>query len=173
MFFFHAAFPDSSPILLRDPVIAVVGETARLQCGIQPGALAGQYFARWFNGTSQRTLYDYPAPSQRSANPSLEISEGRRYNINRSDLSLMISNVQRNDSFENYRCEVGVEDPRSPSRTTYFYELTRNHNIGLKVVGEYKSNTSVYIPVLWLSTSPAFSSINPCAVKESQRERGE
>ena len=65
------------------------------------------------------------------------MSDSPRYNIDPSDLSLMISNVQRNDSFENYRCEVGVEDPRSPSRTTYSYELTRNHSIVLKVVGEY------------------------------------
>ena len=132
-------FPDLSPIPPRDPVIHVVGEMARLQCGIQPGALAGQYFARWFNGTSGRILYNYPAPSQRSANPSLEMSESPRYNIDRSDLSLMISNVQRNDSFESYRCEVGVEDPRSPSRMTYFYDLTRDYNISLEVVGKYNS----------------------------------
>ena len=135
-FSFHAAFPDSTLIPPRDPVHILVGETARLQCGIQPGALAGQYFARWFNGTSGRILYDYPSPSQRSANPSLERSENPRYTIDPSDLSLMISNVQRNDSFESYRCEVGVEDPRGPGRMTYFYELTSNYNIGLKVVGE-------------------------------------
>ena len=140
--FYHAAFPNSSPIPLRDPVVAVVGETARLQCGIQPGALAGQYFARWFNGTSGRTLYNYPAPSQRLADPSLEMSDSPRYNIDPSDLSLMISNIQRNDSFENYRCEVGVEDPRSPSVTTYFYELTRSHSIVLEVVGEYRYTLS-------------------------------
>ena len=73
------------------------------------------------------------------------MSDSPRYNIDPSDLSLMISNIQRNDSFESYRCEVGVEDPRSPSMMmTYFYELTRNHRIILEIVGEYKSNTSVY-----------------------------
>ena len=106
-------------------------------CGIQPGALVGQYFARWFNGTSERTLYNYPSPSQRSADPSLEMSDSPRYTIDPSDLSLMIGNVQRNDSLESYRCEVGVEDPRSPDRTTHVYELTRSFNIGLEVVGEY------------------------------------
>ena len=132
--FCHAAFPDSAPIPPCDPVYFLVGETARLECGVQPGALADQYFARWFNGTSGRTLHNYPPPSRQSANPSLE---SPRYTIDPSDLSLMISNVQRNDSFESYRCEVGVEDPRSPGRTTYFYALTRIHNIGLEVIGEY------------------------------------
>ena len=134
--FSHAAFPDSAPIPPRDPVYFLVGETARLECGVQPGALGDQYFARWFNGTSGRILYNYPPPSQRIADPSLEMSESPRYTIDPSDLSLIISNVQRNDSFESYRCEVGVEDPRSPGRMTYFYELTRSHNIGLEVIGE-------------------------------------
>ena len=66
---------------------------ARLECGVEPGALADQYFARWFNGTSGQTLYNYPPPSQRSANPSLEMSESPRYTIDPSDLSLMIGNV--------------------------------------------------------------------------------
>jgi hypothetical protein len=70
------------------------------------------------------------------------MSESPRYNIDPSDLSLMISNVQRNDSFESYRCELGVEDPRSPGRMTYFYELTRDFNIGLKVVSKYISISS-------------------------------
>ena len=135
-FSFHAAFPNSIPIPPRDPVYVLIGETARLECGIQPGALAGQYFARWFNGTSGRILYNYPSHSQRSADPSLEMSDSPRYTIDPSDLSLMISNIQRNDSFESYRCEVGVEDPRSPGRMTYFYELTRSYNIGLEVVGK-------------------------------------
>ena len=72
------------------------------------------------------------------------MSDSPRYNIDPSDLSLMISDVQRNDSFEDYRCEVGVEDPRSPSRTTYSYVLTRSHSIIIEIVGEYKSNTSIY-----------------------------
>ena len=67
------------------------------------------------------------------------MSESPRYTIDLSDFSLMISNVQQNDSFESYRCEVGVEDPRSPGRIIYFYELTRDYNIGLKVVSKYKS----------------------------------
>ena len=66
------------------------------------------------------------------------MSDSPRYNIDPSDFSLMISNVQRSDSFESYRCEVGVEDPRSPGGITYFYELTRDYNIGLKVIGKYK-----------------------------------
>ena len=64
------------------------------------------------------------------------MSDSPRYTIDPSDLSLIISNVQRNDSFESYRCEAGVEDPRSPGRMTYFYELTRSFNIGLEVVGK-------------------------------------
>ena len=135
MFSFHAAFPDLTPIPPRDPVHILVGETARLQCGVQPGALTGQYFARWFNGTSGRILYNYPAPSVRSADPSLEMSESPRYTIDPSNLSLMIGNVQRNDSFDSYRCEVGVEDPRSPGRMSYVYELSRSYNISLEVVG--------------------------------------
>ena len=110
----------------------LVGETARLQCGIQPGALLGQYFARWFNGTTRRTLYNYPTPSQRLVNP-----ESPRYTIDPSNLSLMIDNVQLNDSLGNYRCELGVVDPRSPGRMTYIYTQTTGHNIGLEVVGEY------------------------------------
>ena len=132
----YVAFPDSNVIPPREPVYFLVGETARLECGIQPGALAGQYFARWFNGTSERTLYNYPSPSVRLADPSLEMSESPRYTINPSDLSLMIDNVQRNDSLERYRCEVGVEDPRSPIRARYTYDLTTGYNIALQVVGE-------------------------------------
>ena len=67
---FHiTAFPDLSPIPSTKTVYAIVGEAARLQCGIQPGALPGQYYATWLNGT--RRLYIYPAPSQRLADPSL------------------------------------------------------------------------------------------------------
>ena len=115
----------------------LVGETARLQCGIQPGALLGQYFAKWFNGTTERTLYNYPTPSQQLINPSLETRESPRYTIDPSNLSLMIDNVQLNDSLGSYRCELGVVDPRSPGRMTYIYTQTTGHNIGLEVVGEY------------------------------------
>ena len=65
------------------------------------------------------------------------MSESPRYTIDPSDLSLMIGNVQRNDALESYRCEVGVEDPRSPSRMTYIYESTTRYNISLEVLGEY------------------------------------
>ena len=65
------------------------------------------------------------------------MSESPRYTIDPSDLSLMIDNVQRSDSLESYRCEVGVEDPQSPSQMTYTYETTTNYNISLEVVGEY------------------------------------
>ena len=129
----HAAFPDLSPIPPTMPVYAIVGETARLQCGIQPGALPGQYYATWLNGT--RTIYNYPAPSQRLANPSSEMTVDPRYNINPSDLSLKITNVRLGDALQMYHCELGVEDPRSQS--TLVYTLTTSHNIGLIVLGEF------------------------------------
>ena len=115
------------------PVYAIVGETARLQCGIQPGALPGQYYATWLNGTTR--LYIYPAPSQRLADPSLEMRADPRYSIDRTDLSLIITNIHLGDALQMYHCEMGVEDPRS--RNTHIYTSTRSHNISLKVVGEF------------------------------------
>ena len=82
-------------------------------------------------------MYNYPSPFQRRADPSLETSGSPRYSINPGDLSLTIRNVRLSDSLDSYRCELGVEDPRRPSGTTHTYPLTRNHDISLKVVGEY------------------------------------
>ena len=115
------------------PVYAIVGERARLRCGIQPGALTGQYYATWLNGT--RTIYNYPAPSQRLADPSSQMTVDSRYSIDPSDLSLIITNVQLGDALQMYHCELGVEDPRS--RNTHIYSLTRSHNISLKVLSKY------------------------------------
>ena len=118
------------------PVYAIVGETARLRCGIQPGALPGQYFATWLNGTKR--LYVYPAPSQRLADPLLEMNADARYSIDQSDLSLIITNVRLGDALQVYHCELGVEDPRSGN--TDVYASTRSHNISLKVLGEFDGN---------------------------------
>ena len=129
------AFPDSRPIPRRNPTYAVIGETVTLQCGIQPGALPGQYFATWSNGTNSQTLYDYPTPSTRQVNPSLEFNtDESHYSIDRSDLSLIIIDARLSDSLENYRCVLGVEEPRTDS--VEFYQLTRIYDIGLIVVGE-------------------------------------
>ena len=119
---------------------AIVGETVQLQCGIQPGALPGQYYATWLTGT--RTLYIYPAPSQRLADPSSEKGVDPRYIIDRSNLSLIITSIRLEDALQVYYCELGVEDPRS--RNTHIYASTRFHNISLKVQGEFDGIKFLY-----------------------------
>ena len=127
-------FPGLSTIPSRPPTYAVVGETVRLQCGIQPGALPGQYFATWFNGTAMQLLF-FPPPSQRQANSPLQSVNPKRYKLDRTSLSLIITKVKLSDSVPTYYCELGVEDPRT--QNAYFYSQTRAYDIDLEVVGEY------------------------------------
>ena len=122
---------------MRQPTYAVAGESISLQCGIEPGALVGQYFATWLsvNGTSSQTLYRYPSPTERQLNPSVEFTiDENRYGIDRNDLSLIIKNVQLSDSLLNYRCQLSVQDPRT--NNVRFYALTQSFDIQLIVVGE-------------------------------------
>lgn len=129
------AFPGLSVIQPRPPTYAVVDETVQLQCGIQPGALPGQYFATWFNGTTMQLLH-FPSPSQRQANNPLQSVNPKRYKLDRRSLSLIITRVKLSDSIPTYHCELGVEDPRT--QTEYLYSQTRAYDIVLEIVGEYQ-----------------------------------
>lgn len=108
---------------------AIVGETARVDCLISPGALLSHYAVTWLNGT--QLLYRQSLPPRVNSTISID----RRYHLDPMTLSLLIDNVQFSDSLDNYRCELRVQNPIN-LMNTHVYEVARDVNIPLTVLGE-------------------------------------
>ena len=104
----------------------VVGDRARLDCVVSAGALLKQYTVTWLKGT---------LPIYRQARSSnLTQFTDRRYHLDPMTLSLLIDNVQFSDNLTDYHCEMSVQDPLSMN--THVYEVARNVNITLVVLGK-------------------------------------
>ena len=114
---------------VRDPptVFALVGQQVQLRCPISPGALIRQYFVTW--SISDRAIYR----TEPNEDPQ---TNSERYDLNPSNLSLIINSVQLEDASNQYRCVLTVLDPNSPSRQTLSYNTLRNVDIPLRVLGE-------------------------------------
>lgn len=117
----------------------MVGEIARINCVVSPGALLKQYTVTWLNGT--RPIY------QQAQSSEMGQFTDRRYHLDPMTLSLLIDNVQFNDTHADYHCEMSVQDPRTMN--THVYEVARNVNISLVVLGE---SSNIYRVVIICSS---------------------
>lgn len=86
---------------------ATSGDNVVLLCPIQPGALLQQYSVRWMKNNTP--IADYNPSSVWSVNDS-------RYNIDRAKYSLIIIFVTVNDTSTDYKCELGVMNPKTNSK---------------------------------------------------------
>ena len=123
---FHSiAFPDSDLVPKQPTYYAMEGESTELACGIQPGQLLQQYHATW--DMSGMIIYDQQRPPQGTS----------RFGLNPSNLSLVISRLQLNDSSDQYHCILSVFDLTLNGKETYDYRTNlERHNISLVVLGK-------------------------------------
>ena len=103
----------------------VVGERARINCTVSPGALLKQYAVTWLNGSQ---------PIYRQGRSSGIVLTDHRYHLDPITFSLLIDNVQFSDALADYHCEMSVQDPISMN--THVYDVARNVTISLVVLGE-------------------------------------
>ena len=128
--FFYIAYPtsDFGIISKRNTYIAVAGDTAVLNCAVSPGALIHYYYVTWLNGS--RPLFRQSVPSLR--NSTFPDSIDPRYRLDPMNLSLIIEDVRRSDSIQNYRCDLRVVDPTGGS--TYDYRVASFVSISLTIL---------------------------------------
>ena len=125
------AYPTSDTSIRRNrnTYFAIAGKTAVLNCAVSPGALIHYYYVTWRNGS--RTLFRQSLPSLR--NSTYPDSTDPRYRLDPMNLSLIIDDVRRSDSIQDYHCDLEVADPRTGS--TYSYGVAAsNVNIALTVL---------------------------------------
>ena len=129
-FFFFTVYPTTNinDIRKTNTYYAVAGDTAVLECAIPPGALVHYYYVTWQNGS--RPLFRQSVPSLR--NSTFPDSVDPRYHLDPMTLSLIIDDVRRSDSIQNYHCNLQVVDPISEN--TYEYRLASFVNISLTVL---------------------------------------
>ena len=126
-------YPTSDFIIRRRNHYAVAGETAVLDCAVSPGALIHYYHVTWRNGS--RTIFRQSLPSQR--NSTFPDSVDPRYRLDPMNLSLIIDNVRRSDSIQDYHCDLHVIDPFN--QNPYFYMIGSRVNISLTVLSKFSS----------------------------------
>ena len=107
----------------------VVGETAVIPCAVSPGALIHYYHVTWRNGS--RIIFRQSLPSQRNSTIFPD-SVDPRYRLDPMNLSLIIDDVHRSDSIEDYHCILQIVDPESGY--TDEYEVASRMNISLTVL---------------------------------------
>ena len=107
----------------------VAGETAVLDCAVSPGALIHYYHVTWRNGS--RTIFRQSSPSERNLT-TFPDSVDPRYRLDPMNLSLIIDNVRRSDSIQDYHCVLQVVDPENGY--TDEYEVASKVKISLTVL---------------------------------------
>ena len=110
--------------------MSTTGSRARLQCPFRSSALAQYYSVQWKKG------FVVVAGLINSITPT---NMDSRYSIDPTDFSLLIENVQLNDTSANYKCEVFVTDPLSLNgQTRIRLETNPAVLISLEVKGKLK-----------------------------------
>ena len=128
-------YPTSDFIIQRrNDYFAVAGDTAVLDCAVSPGALIHYYHVTWRNGS--RTIFRQSLPSQRNST-TFPDSVDPRYRLDPMNLSLIIDNVRRSDSIQDYHCDLHVTDPYN--QNSYFYMVESRVNISLTVLCKLSS----------------------------------
>ena len=106
------------PSSVQTTFTARVGDTAVLQCPIEPGALLQSYSVIW--------MRDSISIAERVNYRNFMSIDPERYDID-DDYSLLIHAVNANDSSSNYKCVVSVTYPRTDTKQ----ELRQVHEIPL------------------------------------------
>ena len=102
---------------------ATSGDRVVLPCPIQPGALLRHYSVRWMKDNTAIALFN----PQRVRN----VINDSRYEIDRTDYSLIIKSVNINDtSIAGYRCDLTVH---RPTLSQYVLQSTPSVTLSLKV----------------------------------------
>ena len=100
------------------------GQSTQLDCSVQPEQLLHFYRASW----------------DKSGIPIQTTSEEERsrYSINPANLSLVINDVQLDDTSDQYHCVLTVVDPNSNGmlNTYNYHDTLEKNNISLVVLGE-------------------------------------
>ena len=87
----------------------------------------------WRNGS--RTIFKQSLPSQR--NSTFPDSIDPRYRLDPMNLSLIIDDVRRSDSIQDYHCDLRVIDPFN--HNSHFYMIGSRVNISLTVLSKFRS----------------------------------
>ena len=99
------------------------GETAILECPIQPGALLQQYSVSWYKESIEIARANNPQ--------TVTTVDDSRYKIDRDTYSLIIDSANTNDT-SSYRCVLFVTNPITNSQK----ELQPSITLSLTVNGK-------------------------------------
>ena len=115
--------PSTTYALVQQPP-----EEVQLHCAIDPGMLIQQYFVTWYK--SDDVIYKISSNGYITTN-------SERYSHNPSNLALVISDVEMDDTSNNYHCVLEVVDPLSPGGENPSYNVLKTIDIPLRVLGKY------------------------------------
>ena len=103
--------------------------------------------AKWKSNALQATL---------TFNSTFPDSVDPRYRLDPMNLSLIIDDVRRSDSIQDYHCDLQVVDPRS--RNTYGYTVASYVNISLTVLCKWQSTNALCTALdLWYTVEPLYN----------------
>lgn len=107
---------------------ATSGDRIVLQCPIQPGALIEYYSVEWMKGE---------VLIAEARNPRDIITMDSRYSIDTKSYSLVIDNVNSNDSSTNYQCALFATNPITNSKQELVFSQLRNVFLTLQVLSKF------------------------------------
>ena len=119
-------FPLTAAVQTTFTVIS--GDRIVLQCPIQPGALIKYYAVEWMKG-------DILIAEAR--NPHDIVTMDSRYSIDTKSYSLIIDNVNSNDSSTDYWCTLFVTNPNTNTRQELGFSQSRNIFLTLQVLSKF------------------------------------
>ena len=114
------------PSTIQTTFTARVGDTAVLQCPIEPGALLQSYSVIWMKDSTriaERVNYQNVV----SINPE-------RYDID-DNYSLLVHSANVNDSSSNYQCVLSVTYPRTDAKQELRPYQAREIPLTLNIIG--------------------------------------
>jgi hypothetical protein len=107
---------------------ATSGDRIILQCPIQPGALLEYYSVQWMKDN---------VLIAEARNPHDIIATDSRYSIDASSYSLVIDNVNSNDSSSYYQCALFATNPITNTRQELVFSQPRNILLTLRVLSKF------------------------------------
>ena len=107
---------------------ATSGDRIVLQCPIQPGALIEYYSVEWMKGE---------VLIAEATNPRDIVTMDSRYSIDTKSYSLVIDNVNSNDSSTNYQCALFATNPITNSKQELVFSQLRNVFLTLQVLSKF------------------------------------
>ena len=131
LFHFFTALQTNFPMTtaVQTTFTATSGDRVVLQCPIQPGALLEYYSVKWMRGNI--------LIAQRTRNPHGVSTVDSRYSIDTTSYSLVIDNVNDNDSSTNYRCALFVTNPLTNVLQELRFSQNRDVLLSLLVLSKF------------------------------------